>query len=387
MLMLLPPKVPFGTDWTRAARTVADVVTLAPVRRSRWPTVDGTSFLSCDPSTGVDYEVRELRARPDRLFRPLVDRVMLRRLLASVAAIEADHGPLDVAHSHFYPNARALPAVRRLVGLPYVHTEHSTRLTGASPHPRKRLTPAAARAAAAVFSDASHVVMVSEYLRSRLVDQGFPGSFEVIGNPFDVDLFHPAEQRRSDDGAVRAVSVGRLENDKGLDVVLHAFAIALGGDPRLRLEVIGDGPLRAELVHLAGALGISERVRFAGRLPREDIAAALQGSDLYVTGTRIETFGVAVAEAMACGLPVAACGAGSLPELIPSGAGIVVGVDDAAALARAILELARGRHDPKAIARPISERFSYAAVGRRLLPLYQDARAHRARPAVARSRR
>lgn len=385
--MLLPPNVPFGADWTRAARTVADVVTLAPVTRSRWPTLHGTPFLSCDPSTGRDYELRAYHPRPDRLLRPLTDRVMLRRLLASIASIEAHHGRFDLAHSHYYPNARSLPAVRRLTRLPYVHTEHSTRLTGASPHPRKRLTPASRHAAAAVFRDASHVIAVSQYLRSRLVDHGFPGPFEVIGNPFDVDLFHPPERRRPHDGTVRAVSVGRLENDKGLDVVLEALAIALRDDPRLRLEIIGDGPLRAELVAQAGSLGVSESVRFSGRLTREDIAAVLQRADLFVTGSRMETFGVAVAEAMACGVPVAACGAGSLPELITDGAGIVVEIDDSIGLAHALLELARGEHDPEQIARPIRDRFSYAAVGRRLLPLYEGARAQRARPDADRKRR
>ena len=135
-----------------------------------------------------------------------------------------------------------------------------------------------------------------------------------------------------------ALLVARLAPEKGIEIAIEACRIA--GVP---LVVAGDGPERQRLDR-----GV-EGVRFVGRVERCELAALRSGAALALSPSRsAETFGLAAAEAMAAGLPVAASRVGGLPELVPDE--WLVPPGDPAALAAAITRL---RRDPAAGARAI----------------------------------
>ncbi len=126
-----------------------------------------------------------------------------------------------------------------------------------------------------------------------------------------------------------AILASRLATEKGVDVAIDACRIA--GVP---LVIAGDGPERAALE--ARARGAD--VRFAGRLGGEELARLRAGAGVAVLPSRAhETFGLAAAEAMALGLPVAATAVGALPELVPTE--WLAPSGDAAALAEIIVRL------------------------------------------------
>jgi glycosyltransferase involved in cell wall biosynthesis len=132
-----------------------------------------------------------------------------------------------------------------------------------------------------------------------------------------------------------ALALGRLHINKGFDVLLAALART----PRLYLWLAGEGELRATLERQAAALGIAERVRFLGW--RDDIPALLAAADFLVCPSRHEPLGNVVIEAWAAGLPVIATASEGPRVLIADGeSGLLVRVDDADALARAMLRLA-----------------------------------------------
>jgi len=132
-----------------------------------------------------------------------------------------------------------------------------------------------------------------------------------------------------------ALALGRLHVNKGFDVLLAALAQV----PQLHLWLAGDGELGAALQRQAAALGVAGRVRFLGW--REDIQALLAAADVLVCPSRHEPLGNVVIEAWAAGVPVVATASEGPGALIADGeSGLLVPVDDADALARAMIRLA-----------------------------------------------
>lgn len=134
--------------------------------------------------------------------------------------------------------------------------------------------------------------------------------------------------------------VGSLKGRKNLPVLLEAFVQLLTDFPTARLVLAGRGPDEAALKEKAAQLGIGTAVHFAGFVSEADKVAYYRCASLFVSPSLLEGFGFAVAEAMACGCPVVATEAGSLPEVVENGrSGLLVPVNDVAALGKAMRRL------------------------------------------------
>lgn len=130
-------------------------------------------------------------------------------------------------------------------------------------------------------------------------------------------------------------TLGRLHVNKGIDVMLRALAILRERGLDARLRIGGDGPLRAELEALTRELGLAAAVDFVGWVA--DAADFLHGLDLFVLPSRVEPFGLVVAESMAAGAPIVATGIDGPKEILQDGAlGTLCAPDDPAALAAAV---------------------------------------------------
>jgi glycosyltransferase involved in cell wall biosynthesis len=143
--------------------------------------------------------------------------------------------------------------------------------------------------------------------------------------------------------APTVITVGRLVEQKGIDVLLTAWAKVIGALPEWRLALVGDGPLSGELKQQARSLGVEDRVDWMGHV--SDPFPLLRGAKLFVMTSRFEGTPNALLEAMACRLPAVVSDASPGPcELIGVGegaAGLIVPVEDADATADAIISLAR----------------------------------------------
>jgi glycosyltransferase involved in cell wall biosynthesis len=141
--------------------------------------------------------------------------------------------------------------------------------------------------------------------------------------------------------------VGRLEREKGIDVFTEAIPGIAGRDERIGFLIVGgdpdggstlEGPLRQRL-EASGHIG---RVRFAGF--RADTAPCFAAMDMLVAPSRSEGFGLAIAEAMAMGLPVVASRVGGIPEVVEDGrTGILVPPSDSRMAAAAVIDLLSDR--------------------------------------------
>lgn len=127
---------------------------------------------------------------------------------------------------------------------------------------------------------------------------------QVFGSDINIRIIPNAlrviEQTEIVEKQKYVIGVGRLSIEKGFDRLIDAFA-RIGGHDDWRLIIVGDGPVKSELMQQATSLGISERVEFLGL--RKDVDALLAESSIFVIPSRCEGFPNALCEAMASPLP------------------------------------------------------------------------------------
>jgi len=362
----------FVADQVRATRTDVDWSVIAPVP---WVPEWVADALHKPFAKGEDdFEgIRVARTRhavlPRRLLYSTVADSMAvssaRAFKRAVAEVDA-----EFVHGHeLYPAGAAARRLAARVGLPYVVTMHGSDLylNLDTPSWRREITRTAA--------DAAAVICVGRRLALDAISEiGLdPARTVIIGNTYDTELFGPSV-RPAHDGPVRLLSVGRLSPEKGHDVLLRAFSQLVGRGVDAELTLVGGGACESQLRELSMALGVTDRVRFAGVVIGTELAAEYARADLFVLPSLSEGFGVAVVEAMATGLPVVATRSGGPDDIVDDASGLLVAPGDVAELASA-LERAithRGEFDSAAIAASAAARYSPAAVGAALVRVYRD---------------
>src|SRR5690606_13229823 len=109
---------------------------------------------------------------------------------------------------------------------------------------------------------------------------------------------------------------GRLATIKGADILLEAVGQLLVKGHDIGVVLVGEGDQRVLLESLGTKLEFGERLYFAGRIPRDEIYAAIKGFDITVVPSREEGFGLSALESMAAGTTLIASDAGALPEIV-----------------------------------------------------------------------
>ena len=272
----------------------------------------------------------------------------------------------DILHVHSFSMIRYARLLSTLYRIPFVVTEH------VSWFERGLLSEKDLRAISADYRRASAVIAVSRALADRIAPLcALP--VRVVPNAVDERFFRTVLTRPERD-CFSVLSIGSLDRNKGMDVLLRAFAEARRTCPELRLTIAGDGPEREALAALADELGTADATEFTGWVSREKCAELYAGCDAFVLASRVETFGLVLAEAMACGRPIIMTDTGACRDLITEDTGLAVGIDDVNALTRALTKLARDplRYDPEKIRAYCADHFSGRAVCRELTKIYEE---------------
>jgi len=135
-------------------------------------------------------------------------------------------------------------------------------------------------------------------------------------------------------------SVGRLVEQKDYPTQLRAFALAARSDPRLRMVLAGDGPLRASIETHAAELGITDRLVLLGHWTR--VPALLRALDVFVLASKFEPYGVALLEAKCAGSAIVATAVNEIPKLLTDGVtGLIVPAETPEPMAKAFLRMAQ----------------------------------------------
>jgi phosphatidylinositol alpha-1,6-mannosyltransferase len=211
------------------------------------------------------------------------------------------------------------------------------------------------KTAAALLSSAAVLVANSEWTRDRCLtllselDIDAPAErVRVVPLGADQEFFRPGLDTRE----VRAryglgqrkwlLSVARLTRHKGIDTVLHALARLGARHPDLGYAVVGTGEEQEALESEARELGVADRVRFLTDVPDRDLPELYNAAEIYLGVSRlleqrVEGFGISLAEASACGVPVVAGRSGGIPAAVRDGeTGVLVDAECVEAVAEAV---------------------------------------------------
>jgi len=289
----------------------------------------------------------------------------------------------DILHIHGNKTALVGGIAASLAGVPVtVVTVHNFLIYQNA----KRLKKAAASLIdrrLAAHSD--KIIAVSDSLKRSLVDtELFESSkISVIHNGIDIDKWRRPPGTKAD---LRArfglmtqdfvvVSIGRLVDWKGHDLLVEAAARSIPTRPNLKVIIVGDGPLFDELSKSIKDRKLEANIWLLGRVA--DTKPLLALSDIFCLPSKNEPFGLVILEAMAAGLPVVAANSGGVPEIIEDGlSGVLVPSGDVAGLRGAIESLADNEGKRRQLAAAglarVKERFTLDRVVERTEMIYRQ---------------
>lgn len=268
---------------------------------------------------------------------PDVRRNPLARLLRLRALLLAER--VDVVNAHNPSGALYGVPAARLARVPAVcRTEHSI-------HYRRRHSWLYAGAEPLLTAFSDRVVCVCRAVHVSHADRlrAWQDRFVAIANGVsEAAPTRPRPETRAalglGQGDLGLLAIGGLRPPKSFDVLIDAFARVAGAEPRARLLIAGEGPLRPVLEERARAGGVADRIGWLG--PRADVSDLVEACDLYVVSSQREGLSLSILEAMRGGRAAVVTRVGGNDEAIEDGRhGRVVPPHDASALAAAILEL------------------------------------------------
>jgi glycosyltransferase involved in cell wall biosynthesis len=219
---------------------------------------------------------------------------------------------------------------------------------------------------------AAGVVSISPAIRGELERAGYDRArIHDIPNGVPVP---DIPWRRCAEHAGRAVYVGRLAPEKGIDVLIEAWGMVRERIVDARLALVGEGAERSRLEALARACGLGESVEFLGA--RSDPSVVARGSGVFVLPSREEGMSIALLEAMALGMPIVATSIEGNRRVLRDGVdGLLAAVDDPVALAGALVAMmvdaGRGVAMGESARMRVIAEYSIEAMARRHIELFE----------------
>jgi glycosyltransferase involved in cell wall biosynthesis len=272
-------------------------------------------------------------------LRTLYPWFLWRSVAATAREVLARFEPDVILSYWLHPDGAVALRLARMAGVPSVVMSGGSDLLLLTKRPSRR------RAIVKVLEEADAVICVSEHLARaarQLARRGTP--IHVVRRGVDLDRFCAGDRASArarlgwDPGRRVLLWVGRLAPEKGLDVLIDACA-RLPRSLDFSLYLVGDGPLRGELVDRARRAGLAQRIMFAGTVPHGALPDWFRAADLTVLPSRSEGVPNVLLESIACGTPFVASDVGGVAEIADPRFDRLTPAGDADALAAAIGEV------------------------------------------------
>jgi len=269
------------------------------------------------------------------------------------------------AQNFFYAGLAGI-RIKNKSKLPLVLTEHSSVFL------RDTLTEKQRQLFSGHMGAVDRCLAVSSALAKKL-EELVPGlSVDVVGNMVDTDYFKPLTPP-SKEGFVFLIAAS-LDENKRVGDAIRAFADAFSTDLSVQLWVCGQGPEEKKLHTLAADLNIAGQIKFFGFTSRDELRDYYSRADVVISTSKLETFGLTLLEAMACGKPVISTRSGGPEDFINSQVGLLVDVGDIYALSAAMKEvyLRITEFDPYLISKYAVSHYAGAQFVSRLVKIYES---------------
>ena len=224
-----------------------------------------------------------------------------------------------------------------------------------------------------IWGNSGAVVACSSGLRNMALKADPSANIQVIPDGVDLSKFRSSE-RKPDPDVVKILAIGRLIPRKGFDCLIRSLPKAVEMSERdFCVEIVGDGPQRNELIHIAERLGVSGKVSFAGTVPYERLAEKYQQADIFVLSSLAEGMPLVVLEAMASGLPIISTRVQGIDELVKRN-GCLFAARDHLALSRHLAYMVNNGKIRLEMGRQSSEiikRYDWSNITEEYLHLYE----------------
>ena len=256
-------------------------------------------------------------------------------------------------------------ALCRAEKLPLFFMEHSSVIL------TEPAESAAHRRLAAVMDYAAVSACVSSALKKAMAPYG---EVRVIPDLVDTARFSPMLLPREGE-SFRFRAMGQLRPIKGYDTLIRAFGELRRSGVNATLEIAGAGVLREELSALIAEQQVADSCRLVGVIPREQTPQFMNGCDCFICSSRHETLSCVLNEAASCGKPVISTRCGGPEDIVTEELGLLVPVDDTAALSAAMRQMTEcaSSYSAQQIRELTIARFGVDSVCDRLLLACQDA--------------
>lgn len=273
----------------------------------------------------------------------------------------------DLIHVHGSTMHGLLAArIAKKRNIPFVVTEHTGPFSKISGNPifytfSKRN-----------IEKANCLLTVSNDLLNQIKNSGIrPKKSIVTFNPVATDVFVPKLDKQP---SYTFIFVGRYEPYKGAMRVLKAFDRLPKEAHLWKLKLIGGGPEKEEMTAYVSKHGLQQRVEILGQLDKPEIAAHLGNAAVFVFPSEHETFGIVIAEAMACGLPVIVGDRTAPKEFVGKDHGILVNPTSVDEICEAMRKMTgyHGQFDPNVIRNHVVNKFSFSNFGTSMVNIYKS---------------
>jgi 1,2-diacylglycerol 3-alpha-glucosyltransferase len=256
----------------------------------------------------------------------------------------------DIVHVHlFFGMGWEAVAASKFLKIPLIGTNHTpiTEFLHYSPIGGNFLANLGLKYVSWFYNHCDFVTAPNGAILKEMEKYGFKKQSQVLSNPVDLKNFYPAasaEEKKAIKGefglsAATVLYTGRLAEEKHVDVLIRALALAKQKISNINLAITGHGVSEEALKKLAEELGVKDAVKFFGTLPVEEHARIYKAADVFAVASTAEMQCLSMMKAMAAGIPVIGVNAWALPEYINDKNGFVLEPGDYKGIAEKIVFL------------------------------------------------